>query len=267
MVNSNILEDGQVTFEDIMCQKDPFNAECRAYGRLKETGREDLAVKCHGYIFLDPENERSLAQLGVDQWNRSKADKNRPIRGIVKDLVPQDKPPFTFKMLPKMRRDVLALNDLGIVVWDLRADNYADGKVLDFSQACTAPHMQLGWNAGAVPEFVVQQTCNQDMVCFDDMVAVWNQEHPGQVFWSSFFPSRFFGSRLRNSDRYRAGPHNQEGARFTAAAYDWRKPAKTVDAGTRPGPKVLKPKGDSKVRKRSSGTAAKRSKGKAKARS
>lgn len=31
----------------------PFNCEARAYGRLKETGKDHVSIKCHGYMLLD----------------------------------------------------------------------------------------------------------------------------------------------------------------------------------------------------------------------
>ncbi|KAF4335081.1 hypothetical protein FBEOM_11059 [Fusarium beomiforme] len=34
----------------VRLQATSFYNECRAYGRLKETGREDLAIKAHGYL-------------------------------------------------------------------------------------------------------------------------------------------------------------------------------------------------------------------------
>ncbi|KAH6634443.1 kinetochore Sim4 complex subunit FTA2-domain-containing protein [Chaetomium sp. MPI-SDFR-AT-0129] len=41
---------------------DPFNCECRAYGRLKEEKREDLAVRALGYLLFNPQQEIDLAQ-------------------------------------------------------------------------------------------------------------------------------------------------------------------------------------------------------------
>ncbi|KAL2126172.1 hypothetical protein VTI74DRAFT_1551 [Chaetomium olivicolor] len=41
---------------------DPFNCECRAYGRLKEEKREDLAVRALGYLLLRPQQEIDLAR-------------------------------------------------------------------------------------------------------------------------------------------------------------------------------------------------------------
>lgn len=35
---------------------DPFNCEYRAFGRLQEADREELALKCFGYLLLDEEH-------------------------------------------------------------------------------------------------------------------------------------------------------------------------------------------------------------------
>lgn len=44
---------------------EPFNCECRAFGRLQETGNEDLANKCYGYLLLDEEHENIV----MNQFN------------------------------------------------------------------------------------------------------------------------------------------------------------------------------------------------------
>lgn len=56
---------------------DPFNSECRAYARLREAGKEHLAVRCHGYLcFSESYLEESGATLGA--WPRlSRARRNR----------------------------------------------------------------------------------------------------------------------------------------------------------------------------------------------
>lgn len=89
-------------------QSDPFHAECRAYGRLKEAGEEHLAAKAYGYVKLfvnerteemfkpavelDPSSE-SLVFL-LDHWNFDhgsnqviRRPENEPIYGIVKEWV------------------------------------------------------------------------------------------------------------------------------------------------------------------------------------
>lgn len=53
---------------------DPFYAECRAFGRLKETGMEHLAVKVHGYIQVDT-NERTTemfrSAFAMENWGEA----------------------------------------------------------------------------------------------------------------------------------------------------------------------------------------------------
>ena len=56
----------------LMDYSDPFNAECRAFARLKELGREDLAVRVHGYVSL-PLTKEMLKKIKSamekdDQW-------------------------------------------------------------------------------------------------------------------------------------------------------------------------------------------------------
>ena len=48
---------------------DPFFAECRAFGRLLEAGKDNaLAVRCHGYAFLPPEIDVRIAQkFGIEE--------------------------------------------------------------------------------------------------------------------------------------------------------------------------------------------------------
>lgn len=50
--------------------QEPFSAECRAFGRLHETGHEELAVKCFGYVLLDEEHERAIMdQCELNYWS------------------------------------------------------------------------------------------------------------------------------------------------------------------------------------------------------
>ncbi|KAI0423495.1 hypothetical protein F5Y09DRAFT_348856 [Xylaria sp. FL1042] len=54
-----LLYKHSLTDSDILNSSDPFINECRAYGRLKEIGKEDVAAKCYGYLLLEPESEES----------------------------------------------------------------------------------------------------------------------------------------------------------------------------------------------------------------
>ncbi|KAL2146098.1 hypothetical protein VTI28DRAFT_5191 [Corynascus sepedonium] len=88
---------------------DPFNCECRAYGRLNDAKREDLAVKAHGYLLLTPQQEADLERrvtgnphpvsdanagelTGHNFWNRYEQHRGLPVRAIVKELVSNNYP-------------------------------------------------------------------------------------------------------------------------------------------------------------------------------
>lgn len=147
----------------------------------------------------------------------------------MKELCGGDAPPFAFHILPRMREDVPALNSLGIVVWDLREDNYMGGRVIDFSEAITAPHLKLCWDQDLVSQQQVMEWCTRDMLCFYSMVAGWNEDNPDQAFWPCSFPNPDYIRRLRPLPHSRdEAVYYKEGARFTAAAYGRRKHARRV---------------------------------------
>ncbi|KAM4058911.1 kinetochore sim4 complex subunit FTA2 domain-containing protein [Hirsutella rhossiliensis] len=225
---------GLVSVDEIINNYDPFYCECRAYGRLKEVGREDLAARCYGYLLLRPDQEVELNRRGCqDFWHRRPATKGRPIRGIVKEYIPGCDVPFVFNDLPRMKRDIKALNRrLGIVNWDVREDNYRGGLLIDFSQAHTAPHMQLDFTSKLFTSASVMECCVRDQACFDNMVERWNESHPQRKFWHFFLPNAQFGINLRDKSRYRLSFYKQEGASLVAAFYDWKKnkPAKRTAA-------------------------------------
>lgn len=90
---------GNYPLEKAIAYTDPFYAECRAYGRIKEAAdrgeiREKIATKCHGYIFLDGDAQRWLEGQGIDLGTESVPDDLLPIMGgagrpraiIVKDF-------------------------------------------------------------------------------------------------------------------------------------------------------------------------------------
>ncbi|KFH43037.1 hypothetical protein ACRE_062450 [Hapsidospora chrysogenum ATCC 11550] len=172
------LKLGLITLEEVASVCDPFNCECRAYGRLKEVGREDLAIECHGYICLSPEQGAELADRGYDDWCRRDRHVRKPIMGIVKELLDPRRPHFTPKHYDRMRKDVTDRNALGIVVLDIRAENYIDGRLVDLSKAYVSPHPALDWDSTIVPRDMVQEFCTRDQLCFDEMMTDWNEARP-----------------------------------------------------------------------------------------
>ncbi|KAL2148971.1 hypothetical protein VTH82DRAFT_1657 [Thermothelomyces myriococcoides] len=137
---------------------DPFNCECRAYGRLKEENREDLAVHALGYLFLTPQQESDLARRmecrdtppptadspeldGDNFWGRHEQHRGLPVRAIVKELVTDRHPDATQAL--HMWADLQTLHSLGILVGDAHGGNYLNGKLVDFSRSWTMYHPAL----------------------------------------------------------------------------------------------------------------------------
>ncbi|KAJ4328866.1 hypothetical protein N0V84_000654 [Fusarium piperis] len=146
----------------------PFENECRAFGRLKELGREYLAVKVHGYVAIQDADaiDRKLRRL----WAKDKRyaiysqaeleempffrPEDGPSMGIVKDWVEKlefDHPweeegqslydwACAGRSLARMLKGLHELHESGIVVRDLSLAQYVRGILVDLSMAWTIPH-------------------------------------------------------------------------------------------------------------------------------
>ncbi|KAH6616142.1 kinetochore Sim4 complex subunit Fta2 [Chaetomium sp. MPI-SDFR-AT-0129] len=150
------LEDRELmsTFYDY---SEPFNCECRAFGRLQEAGHEDLSIRCFGYVLLDEKSEAEMARQfpkvdfngdvyapgRMDMRSRFLGRDGRapPIRGIVKEFghapEEEDVQPADFR---KMLHDIPLFQQLGIFYLDVAARQMVSGKFSDFSTAITVPH-------------------------------------------------------------------------------------------------------------------------------
>lgn len=180
---------------------EPFNAECRAFGRLQESGHEDLAVQCFGYILLDEEHEHIMmsqfSHLNLefngngddpgleDMRSRflGRDSKPPPLRGIVKALGEGDEPLRT-RHAKRLRRNIIQLQQLGIIHIDVAYRQLIDGKFVDFSTAITTPHFvttpelnpHLTSEWISAMEFEIFQFSINDYWEFDNMVEEWNDE-------------------------------------------------------------------------------------------
>lgn len=138
---------------------DAFSCECRAYGRLQQEKREDLAVRAHGYLFLTPEQEHIVTCLikgednrqqtpepdpldGDGLWGRYAEHRGQPVRCTVKDLVDETQA-FEASQAPQLWQDLKDIHALGIMVGDIHLGNYLGGKLVDFSLAWTMYHPGL----------------------------------------------------------------------------------------------------------------------------
>lgn len=156
---------------------DPFFAECRAYGRIKESIKSrklkpQVAATCHGYLFLSEQDEESLENFGIDLGLddvdidfQQKAEGGCRPRAIVKDLVLGDSG-IDKKSARRILRGIKALNKVKIYNQDIRLDNFKDGQIVDFGSSWTEPHGLLD----ALHERAVQSTKIRDLVRFDEMI-------------------------------------------------------------------------------------------------
>ncbi|KAI8717424.1 hypothetical protein NCS52_00818300 [Fusarium sp. LHS14.1] len=178
---------------------EPFNCECRAFGRLKEADCEHLATKCFGYLLLEEDNERVMMDqfkdLALDFTEHypefdlrsrflGKDGRPPPIRGIIKELG-QPNENLCTGTLRGILGDVTQIQQLGIIRLDIAHRQIISGKLSDFSTTITFPHFMTNpeLNPHITPEVMARmelQTFKMslcDYCMFDDMVQEWNYYH------------------------------------------------------------------------------------------
>ncbi|KAI0183257.1 kinetochore Sim4 complex subunit FTA2-domain-containing protein [Xylaria flabelliformis] len=189
---------------------EPFNAECRAFGRLQETGCEELAVRCFGYVLLDKDHEHAMmTQFNLNKWSFNgdidesgyideeeqrmlypgKSGRPPPFRCIVKAFgrsIDEDQGDvFRQGLARQLLRSVIKLQKLGIIETDVAIRQVIDSKLGDFSTAITLPHFitnpELNPHlSSAMIRSIKKQTfvhCINDYLAFDSMVDSWNFEY------------------------------------------------------------------------------------------
>ncbi|KAH7216471.1 hypothetical protein BKA60DRAFT_542091 [Fusarium oxysporum] len=137
-----------------------FYNECRAYGRLKELGREHLAGKVHGYLRL------YLHQI------------DEQVQDAIKNTIPEAKWP-TIQVMEMMDDEVdlpimAILHKCGIVVRDLKSQQYYEGQLCDLSHAWAIPHV-FGPEGGIRPSWAFASMAAWDLKCFHDMIEEANE--------------------------------------------------------------------------------------------
>lgn len=156
---------------------DPFFAECRAYGRIEDASKrlgvkDQLAVKCHGYIYLGDEDKEKLQKMGLDLGTdvldeklKRALDGGGRVRAIVKDLALSHTSVNSRNVRAALER-VRKLNELQIYNRDIRAENFVGGKLVDFGSSWTEPHVILN----ALEPDEAEDSRLEDLVMFDDMI-------------------------------------------------------------------------------------------------
>lgn len=166
-----------VPLKELIQYTDPFYAECRAYGRIQEASKipgfdTQLAVKCHGYMYLEDEDRNKLECMGFDLGTAVLSDQLREaldgggrVRAIVKELAPTQ-PSITSSHFQAARQDLMKLSELKIYVRSIDVGKYCDGKLVSLSHSWTEPHIILdAFGAGEAEE-----ESAGDLVMFDEMV-------------------------------------------------------------------------------------------------
>ncbi|KAH7134040.1 kinetochore Sim4 complex subunit FTA2-domain-containing protein [Dactylonectria macrodidyma] len=225
---------------------EPFNAECRAYGRLEEAGHTELAIQCFGYVLLDEEHERIL----LSQWEvldieyklvgfldmrarfkgKTKSGQPAPIRGILKEFGQQNED-LRQGTARKILRDIVKLQQLGIIRLDVGHRQLINGKIADFSTVITTPHYltnqelraNLKPEGKAAVEFDSFRTSLYDYWGFEDMIAEWNDEHKDPKDQLSVYAfTRMWGRRPRYSLRSTPGRNRIYSLVDPRKHYDWK---------------------------------------------
>ncbi|KAI1355928.1 kinetochore Sim4 complex subunit FTA2-domain-containing protein [Xylaria sp. FL0043] len=216
------IEDETAVFHAL----DPFANECRAYGRLEETNNASIGVACYGYLLLSPDSYEDLdfadfRNLNWVEFKDGDYDPRKPkapIRTLVKEYI-ESYNPFTPDMIQEMLRNLKLLHKHGIVHRDIRADNYIEGQLVDFSTALTAPHflldMELGYND--LEEIYSYEV--EDGYDFDSMIDRWSAV-TGMSVWERFLPNFRYRHRLRSKETGEKEKANSSTADRLAARWE-----------------------------------------------
>ncbi|KAH7321024.1 kinetochore Sim4 complex subunit FTA2-domain-containing protein [Stachybotrys elegans] len=187
---------------------DPFFAECRAYGRINKAVKQrklrgDVAIPCHGFLFLQKRDEEALDRYDLD-FNLDNVDLDYQnstvagcrLRAIVKDIASSD-PGVGTQNLGRILSGISALNKAKVYSHDIQLDNFRDGRLVDFGCSITEPHLFLK----ALNEASASGYREADRVQFDNMVVMEKIPNPKQI---RALPDPKYTQKLRSSARGKA---------------------------------------------------------------
>ena len=188
-------ERNQIPVSLIRAHMDPFYNECRAYGKLVETGLNGkIAVYCYGYLTLPASTEAQIRrEFNIVSWDRAEEDFDRlpaqrePLRAIVKEFIKDDLP-FSAKDVKKMLQHLKRLRRLNVHPMDMKAQNYRAGLLVDFSAAMTKPHYLFK----ILPPWRVKEMQDEDLNEFQDMIDEANVNT-----WVRAVPNKEYLQKLR----------------------------------------------------------------------
>ncbi|KAI9760842.1 MAG: hypothetical protein M1840_002204 [Geoglossum simile] len=127
VVHKRLSSRFRISIQDVERFCDPFQRECQAYSRIGEN--HGISVRCYGSITFP---------TGHKVFSRS--IKGVPLRGLVKELIPDSDLPFTLQQVSKAVAGFKTLMEIGIVMFGNKLDNYVGGRIRDLSESYTAPN-------------------------------------------------------------------------------------------------------------------------------
>ncbi|KAL8343772.1 hypothetical protein RB601_004337, partial [Gaeumannomyces tritici] len=238
---------------------EPFYAECRAFARLQETGHQDLALACFGYVLLDETHEALLlehfpdTQLigtgfsatfkeadcppGCNVRTRYPGRDGRapPIRGIVKELAEEvPERDLNEALATRMLADIGKFQQLGIFRIDVTPRQLLGNKtVSDLSMACTIPHWMAtrALNPNLTPALLEAMRletfirAKADYLQFDYEIDCWNDRHgatEGAIELRAF-PGGQGAPKLRSYELRNKEARERVYTHVNPTSYDWRR--------------------------------------------
>lgn len=155
---------------------DPFNAECRAYGRIeqiytkyraKNADISPIAVPCYGHVSISASHEKEIsAQFGPLDFQRYRAEVGTPLRALVKEYNPHEPINPKKRSVKTMLRNLEIMHANGLYPIDIRAENYREGLLVDFGMALTVPSCVLR----VVDEDIANHERGRGLLAFDNMI-------------------------------------------------------------------------------------------------
>ena len=189
-------ENDYITVDLLRAHMDPFNCECRGYGRLIEGNvNSKVAVHCYGYTTIPAEREEELNErFGILTWDRPTLEyakpiaRRQPFRAIVKELISENAP-FTSSSAKKTLKDLHRIRRLGIYPMDIVGRNYRGGILVDMSIAMTNPHFLFEIR----PRWQVRLYRREDLINWQSMM-----EEEGITTWDRAVPNPKYCRKLRS---------------------------------------------------------------------
>lgn len=197
---------------------DPFNAKCRAFGRLQESGSEwDRGCRDMRQGFLCKDGRPVPIRCILKAY-----------RQVVDDS--EETKALTVELADKMFWDIVELQQLGVCDMDVALRQYVNGKIADFSIAMTVPHFamnpelnpSLPASAIATMEKETFISAIADFIEYDTLLWLFPNELEGQSksLWAFSNEQSYKKSPVLRSTEARSRVYTHVDPR----RYDWKNP-------------------------------------------